>query len=69
MNGLAEELRIVIDYLPDTPNDVMVDEIGDQISIGLPNLELYLYEATAKALRDALIEELGLPEEPVEEDE
>lgn len=52
---MARALEITIDYVPDRPGDVYVDEVSGQIDIGLPNVQVYLYQATAEALRDALV--------------
>jgi len=55
-------MEVRIDYIPDRPEDVGVGAVGIQISVDLPDTEIYLYKATAEALRDALVAELGPPE-------
>lgn len=56
-------MQITIDYVEDKPRAVDVERTGSQIYIKLPDLEIYLYSDTAEALRDALVETLGAPED------
>lgn len=57
-------MTVEIDFIPDRPSGVAVTRTNshNQINIELPDVRLYLYQATAEWLRDQLVELLGPPD-------